>query len=322
MVINKGKSRFIIFLLILSLMVVGCVRTLPGGGGDENATDTPTETGDQGAAGPDVTAADTGETDAGAAETADTSADENVDTPRDDASGDTAVTDADTTKEEETSGETGAAESGGDATKEESADTTAETGESAADDTATSDTTVENTESAEKSDTPGSHTVAAGENLYQIGLKYGVSWVTLADVNNLSNPNRITVGQTLQIPGGGSEANVSPEATPSPLTETTYTVKAGDNLFRVGLAYGISWVQIAEANGIVNPNQIVVGDVLKIPVDTPGPAPQFTHEVKSGENLFLISVQYGVTWTKIAEANDIGSPYVIYPGQTLVIPGE
>lgn len=321
MVISKGKASFIIFLLILGLMAVGCVRTLPGSG-DENTTDTTTETGDQGAVGPDVAAADTGEPDAGAAETADIGTEEATDTPRDDASGDTAVEDADTTKGEETSGETDAVESGGDVTKEESADVTAETGEPAAEDSATSDTTDESADDTVKTDTPGTHTVAAGENLYQIGLKYGVSWVTLADVNNLSNPNRITVGQTLQIPSGDSEANVSPEATPSPLTETTYTVKAGDNLFRVGLAYGISWVQIAEANGIVNPNQIVVGDVLKIPVDTPGPAPQFTHEVKPGENLFLISVQYGVTWTKIAEANDIGSPYVIYPGQTLVIPGE
>lgn len=321
MVISKGKASFIIFLLILGLMAVGCVRTLPGSG-DENTTDTTTETGDQGAVGPDVAAADTGEPDAGAAETADIGTEEAADTPRDDASGDTAVEDADTTKGEETSGETDAVESGGDVTKEESADVTAETGEPAAEDSATSDTTDESADDTVKTDTPGTHTVAAGENLYQIGLKYGVSWVTLADVNNLSNPNRITVGQTLQIPSGDSEANVSPEVTPSPLTETTYTVKAGDNLFRVGLAYGISWVQIAEANGIVNPNQIVVGDVLKIPVDTPGPAPQFTHEVKPGENLFLISVQYGVTWTKIAEANDIGSPYVIYPGQTLVIPGE
>lgn len=165
---------------------------------------------------------------------------------------------------------------------------------------------------------PVTHTVAVGENLYRIGLQYGVSWVQIAELNKLSNPNQLTVGQVLQIPSG----TPSPEPTPSPQTETTYVVKVGDNLFRIGLAYGINWVQIAEANGIVNPNQIYVGQTLKIPVSTPGPTPQFTHQVKAGETLFLISLQYGIPWTRIAEANNLSSPYVIYVGQVLVIPGS
>lgn len=165
---------------------------------------------------------------------------------------------------------------------------------------------------------PVTHTVAVGENLYRIGLRYGVSWVQIAELNKLSNPNQLTVGQVLQIPSGAP----TPEPTPSPQTETTYVVKVGDNLFRIGLAYGVSWVQIAEANGIVNPNQIYVGQTLKIPVSTPGPTPQFTHQVKAGETLFLISLQYGIPWTRIAEANNLSSPYVIYVGQVLVIPGS
>jgi spore germination protein len=99
-------------------------------------------------------------------------------------------------------------------------------------------------------------------------------------------------------------------------------VQPGDNLYRIGLKFGISWVQIAEANGLVNPNVITVGSELKIPVDTPGPAPAFSHVVKQGETLFLISLQYGVSWPSIAEANNLTSPYVIYVGQTLEIPGS
>ena len=99
-------------------------------------------------------------------------------------------------------------------------------------------------------------------------------------------------------------------------------VQPGDNLFRIGLKFGSSWVQIAEANGLVNPNLITVGDELKIPVDAPGPAPAFSHVVKQGETLFLISLQYGVAWPTIAEANGLTSPYVIYVGQTLEIPGS
>jgi LysM repeat protein len=148
-------------------------------------------------------------------------------------------------------------------------------------------------------------------------LRYGVSWVTLAQFNNLANPNRLTVGQRINIPGAGQ----TPGPTPSPQTEEIYVVKAGDNLYRIGLAYGISWVQIAEANGIVNPNSLAVGQRIKIPTSAPGPSPQFSHQVRQGQTLFTISLQYGVAWTAIAEANNIVSPYVIFPGQVLVIPG-
>jgi len=173
-------------------------------------------------------------------------------------------------------------------------------------------------ETTEAAAMPETHTVAAGENLYRIGLQYGVSWVTLAQLNNLTNPNSITVGQVLRLPGSNGAA---PTPTPSPFVETTHIVRQGDNLYRIGRAYGIGWVQIAEANGLVNPNQIYVGQALKIPVSAPGPAPQFTHVVQQGETLFLISLRYGIPWPTIAQANEIGSPYVIYVGQTLVIPG-
>jgi LysM repeat protein len=196
----------------------------------------------------------------------------------------------------------------------EAEETAAEESEEA--ETAAEETTAEETTQA--ATMPETHTVAAGENLYRIGLKYGVSWVTLAQLNNLTNPNSIVVGQVLRLPGSNGAA---PTPTPSPFVETTYIVRPGDNLYRIGQAYGIGWVQIAEANGLVNPNQIYVGQALKIPVSAPGPTPQFTHVVQRGETLFLISLRYGIPWPTIAQANEIGSPYVIYVGQTLVIPG-
>jgi len=45
------------------------------------------------------------------------------------------------------------------------------------------------------------HVVQPGETLFMIGLRYGVSWSTLARLNNLANPNLIYVGQVLLIPG-------------------------------------------------------------------------------------------------------------------------
>ncbi|MCB9435798.1 MAG: LysM peptidoglycan-binding domain-containing protein [Anaerolineales bacterium] len=45
------------------------------------------------------------------------------------------------------------------------------------------------------------HTVQVGQNLFRIGLMYGVQWPLLAQWNNLANPNLIYVGQVLCVSG-------------------------------------------------------------------------------------------------------------------------
>jgi LysM repeat protein len=44
------------------------------------------------------------------------------------------------------------------------------------------------------------HVVAAGENLFRIGLQYGFTAEELATYNNIPNVDRIYVGQEIRIP--------------------------------------------------------------------------------------------------------------------------
>lgn len=326
MVSQRRLLSLLTLLIVISLFAVACERPLGGtdedtanqneqvedpdvGGGVETGGDT---TGDTAGDTTDTSGGDT-TTDTGGT-TEDTAGDTTGDTAGDttDTSGGDTTTDTGGDTTTDTSGETqnDSSEAGGGV-----GDTTDTTGDTSAGET-TTDTTAGDTTTT--TTIPATHTVAAGENLYRIGLKYGISWLAIANANNLANPNILTVGQVLTLPG----ASPAPAPTPSPQTETTYVVQPGDNLYRIGLRFGISWVQIAEANGLVNPNMITVGSELKIPVNTPGPAPAFSHVVKPGETLFLISLQYGVAWPAIAEANNLTSPYVIYVGQTLQIPGN
>jgi LysM repeat protein len=46
----------------------------------------------------------------------------------------------------------------------------------------------------------GYHVVAPGENLYRIGVAYGVDYRELASANHLNDPSLIEVGQRLFIP--------------------------------------------------------------------------------------------------------------------------
>jgi LysM repeat protein len=201
----------------------------------------------------------------------------------------------------------------------------AETGEAAEGETSEAEAEGELTAQAEGSSQalPATHTVLPSDNLYRIGLQYGISWVAIAEHNNLFFPYTIHAGQVLQLPGGG-ETEASEPAAESTETATNYldySVQFGDTLANISQQFGVTREVIIEVNGIVNPNLIYAGQVLKIPTTSPEGQASVTHLVQWGETLTLISLQYGVPWLSIAEANNISAPYVVYAGQTLVIPG-
>ncbi|HRQ38689.1 MAG TPA: LysM peptidoglycan-binding domain-containing protein [Chloroflexota bacterium] len=108
------------------------------------------------------------------------------------------------------------------------------------------------------------HVVAPGDTLFSISQQYGVPIDQIMAANGITDPNNLVVGTQLVIPAPGS---VTVPPTPAPGTEQVYTVKAGDNLFRIGLSYGCTVDQLAAYNGIVYPYTIFVGQQIRIPPD-------------------------------------------------------
>ncbi len=124
----------------------------------------------------------------------------------------------------------------------------------------------------------GIYVVQAGDTLFRIGLRYNMTASTIAQCNGILNPHAIYVGQQLRIPGagatcvGGNTGGQQPvPAQPIYGTGGSYTnyvvhlVQPGENIFRIGLRYNLTWDRIAQANGLYNPNQIFVGQRLIIP---------------------------------------------------------
>src|SRR5574341_239826 len=74
-------------------------------------------------------------------------------------------------------------------------------------------------------DTPGVHIVQAGDTLFRISARYGVSLYDLMAVNGLTDGSMIYAGQQLTIPGGAGapapEAAPAPAADPAPPTITS-----------------------------------------------------------------------------------------------------
>jgi lipoprotein-anchoring transpeptidase ErfK/SrfK len=119
------------------------------------------------------------------------------------------------------------------------------------------------------------HVVSPGENLFRIGLRYGVSVNALVAANSLRNANFVWVGQHLVIPTSGSPGSTSPSL-------RVHIVRRGENLYRIALSYGLSYHTLASANGIVNPNHVYVGQKLQIPGGGSSPAPQPSNPSPTG----------------------------------------
>jgi len=130
------------------------------------------------------------------------------------------------------------------------------------------------------------HEVTRGENLFRLSLRYGVSVADLATASGISNFNLIYPGQKITVPGCGTTGAVPPPTsaptqaafntagTGGTTTGTNnfqsaggiqHTVQQYETLFEISQRYGVPVDAIAQANGITNPNLILMTDVLTIP---------------------------------------------------------
>lgn len=107
------------------------------------------------------------------------------------------------------------------------------------------------------------HTVVKGDTLSAIAKKYGVTLSNIIAWNpQISNPNRISIGQKIKVSTGNS-------ATSKPSTSDgigmSYVVKAGDTLHKISKNYGTTVSNLMALNpSITNANKISIGQVIKV----------------------------------------------------------
>lgn len=106
----------------------------------------------------------------------------------------------------------------------------------------------------------------------------------------------------------------------------TYTVKKGDNIYRIAKKYNVSIDDIKRANNLQN-NKLQVGMKLEIPVKNSSAVKSKAiknntepvyHTVKKGENLYRIAKKYNVSVEEIKRLNNLSSNNLKL-GQKLVV---
>ena len=179
----------------------------------------------------------------------------------------------------------------------------------------------------------GQYTVQAGDTLYSIARRAGVSLNTLLSINGLSQSSVIRPGQTLSVSGNASQSTATQVSYQSAGTSTsngTYTVKVGDTLYRIAYNHGISLTTLLSINGLsetstIRPGQhlVVSGSAKATTSTTKATTVSYstgasTHTVQAGDTLFRIAKNNGLTLSELRALNGLTSN-TIRVGQVLKV---
>lgn len=189
------------------------------------------------------------------------------------------------------------------------------------------------------------HTLKADETIQQVAELYQVDRNTILDANGLALDKQLTPSTQLVIPGGrpieparvetstraverpqpgtqrspsGAPAATQPVPQPTAIKPIAYDVQEGDSIVSIARRFGVSTGTIALANGMTgaSADDLKIGQRLRVlPVDG------ILHRVGDGQMVRELAGFYGVETSAIIKANGLVEPYVLQPGQEIVIPG-
>jgi murein DD-endopeptidase MepM/ murein hydrolase activator NlpD len=99
---------------------------------------------------------------------------------------------------------------------------------------------------------------------------------------------------------------------------TIHVVQRGETLFRIAQSHGVTIMDLARMNSLVNPSDIKVGQRLLVPREPVAMAAvPATHTIRPGETLRSIANFYNVAIEDLIRLNEIANPNAIYVGQVL-----
>lgn len=178
------------------------------------------------------------------------------------------------------------------------------------------------------------HVVEKGDTLYKISQKYSITVEQLKLFNNLTD-EKVIIGQKIFLTP--SDAPKNEYVTQKPIPKNGYhTVKKGETIYRISKIYNLEIMDIMQFNNLetfdikegqkvwLTPNNIatstaqIKNEQNNIDANHDQKDINDIHIVTKGENLYRISLKYGMTVNQIKELNNLQSDD-IEVGQKLTV---
>jgi murein DD-endopeptidase MepM/ murein hydrolase activator NlpD len=150
-------------------------------------------------------------------------------------------------------------------------------------------------------------TVRPRDTLWDLARRHGTTVGELQKVNALAG-SALEVGMVLKLPGGSDTAPAS------------YSVRAGDTLYEIALAFDLTVDKLIAYNNlegtVIQPGQVlslVPPDIELAPLEV---------TIMPGDTLWRLAREHDVTVAALAAANGISTDSVLHPGDVLQVPGR
>jgi len=154
--------------------------------------------------------------------------------------------------------------------------------------------------------TGSTYKVKSGDTLSGIASRAGTTTKKLQDLNNISNPDLIKVGQTLNLKGGTSSSS------------GTYTIKSGDTLSEIASKNNTTTKALQNLNNIKDASKVYAGQKIKLSGSaSKNKTNKKYHTVKSGDTVSHLAQKNKVTQNQIKKWNNLSDVNSIQIGQKL-----
>jgi len=173
----------------------------------------------------------------------------------------------------------------------------------------------------------GTVTVRDGDTLSGIADRAGISVNRLMRLNGISDPDKLTIGQTLVVGGSGGSGYSSQAAAAKPLPTAPYTVKKGETVSELAERFGTTTNRLLQLNNISDPKLLVAGTRIAIPgrpstaasspirsSGTAGASKTSEYVVQSGESLSHIADRYNTSVDRLVAINKLADPDFVVAG--------
>ena len=157
--------------------------------------------------------------------------------------------------------------------------------------------------------------IRAGDTFYNLARRFNTTVEAIISANPTANPNNLQIGQRICIP-------TQPIFPPCP-EGNYYTIKQGDTLYKIARFFNISLDDLIEANPGIDPMNLMVGQVICIPLARPPvacPPGSMVYIVKAGDTFYSIAHRFNITVEALMMANPGVNPNALLIGQQICIP--
>jgi murein DD-endopeptidase MepM/ murein hydrolase activator NlpD len=156
------------------------------------------------------------------------------------------------------------------------------------------------------------YVVQEGDTLFSIALAFGVSVEDVQTANGITDPTLISIGQEIVIPGF---ENVSG-------TLLTYKVQLGETLPGIAKRFGASIDALVLLNRLTATDALYVGQSLIYPDSGTGIVAGHTRVGAPNNSIVEMAVRSNHSPWALALINNLKSPFELFEGQHIVIPGD